>query len=729
MGFLPNKPTAAFLRTKVARRVLLLFFLCAMAPLGLWAVYGYIHVSSELYQNSRERVLGAATNTKHLVVERLQFLEMDLSGVAAGLMSPELPTADISASAGPVFAERFRGIVLQTADGSIEVIHGDEFTPPTVSVILVEHLMSGAPGLVSRAANERAMVLLGRLVDPRDPRRGTLWGQVDSRYLAVAGEDQPGKPDQMDLCLLDRTGLPVHCTVPVPRTVIESWRDESPSLEGAFTVPEQFDWIMDGNRYVAGATQVSLRFSHGYEAPGLTLVFSESRATVLAPMVGFMRQFPLTVVLAILIVLYLANVQIRQSMGPVEELSAGTKRIAARDFESRVVVESKDEFQDLAASFNTMADRLGRQFNALTTINEIDRAVLSALDQEEIIDTVLQRSRGVIACDGVALCLAQGAGDKKPWTLFAADAQGRGRGVKSIRMSADDLRRLEEHPEFFFADPAHMPAYLDGTPFAERGIRSFVVLPIFLKQQLAGLIGLGYADRPDLDEEDLVQARQLTDQVAVALSNARLIDELDQFNWGALAALAQTVDAKSPWTAGHSQRVTRLSLLVARKMALSADQIDVLHRGGLLHDIGKIGVPAEILDKPGALTPDEMQIMRDHVTVGARILTPIAAYADMIPIVLRHHERLDGTGYPDGLMGDDIPFLARLLAVPDVFDALTSDRPYRNALPRENALDFLQENTGTHFEPEVMRAFEAVMAEPEPEIPEDLSLVFPRMTA
>ena len=255
------------------------------------------------------------------------------------------------------------------------------------------------------------------------------------------------------------------------------------------------------------------------------------------------------------------------------------------------------------------------------------------------------------------------------------------------------------------------------------------MLPIFLKQKLSGVVGLGYREAPDLTEEDLVQARQLADQVAVALSNARLIEELDQFNWGALAALAQTVDAKSPWTAGHSQRVTRLSLMVGRRMDLPAEQIDVLHRGGLLHDIGKIGVPADILDKPGTLTPEEMQTMRDHVTVGARILTPIAAYADMIPIVLRHHERIDGSGYPDGLAGEEIPFLARLLAVPDVFDAVTSDRPYRDAWPPERAVDFIIEHTAAHFDPRVVDAFRAVMAEPTPEIPEELSLVFPKVSA
>ena len=138
---------------------------------------------------------------------------------------------------------------------------------------------------------------------------------------------------------------------------------------------------------------------------------------------------------------------------------------------------------------------------------------------------------------------------------------------------------------------------------------------------------------------------------------------------------------------------------------MSSEEIEKLHRGGLLHDIGKIGVPADVLDKPGALNAEEMQIMRSHVTVGARILEPIASYRDVIPVVLYHHEWFNGNGYPEGLKGDDIPLLARVLAVPDVFDAITSDRPYRMSLGLERACEVIRGNAGTHFDPEVVEAF------------------------
>src|SRR5206468_8382401 len=139
-------------------------------------------------------------------------------------------------------------------------------------------------------------------------------------------------------------------------------------------------------------------------------------------------------------------------------------------------------------------------------------------------------------------------------------------------------------------------------------------------------------------------------------------------------------------TAGHSERVTAFAVEIARRLGLGEAELMQLHRGGLLHDIGKIGVPRELLEKQAPLTRDERRRMEAHTTTGARILAPIASFGDVIPLVRSHHELLDGSGYPDGLRGDEIPPLVRILTVADVFDALVSERPYRTAWPAELAL-------------------------------------------
>jgi len=429
-------------------------------------------------------------------------------------------------------------------------------------------------------------------------------------------------------------------------------------------------------------------------------------------MAKFRKTFPLVILLSLWVVLLLSVSQIRRSLVPLERLREGTRRIAGRDFASRVTVASGDEFEDLAASFNAMAGELGRQFHTLATVAEIDRAILSALDPKAIATTVLNRMPDVFPCDGVCVTLLD------PVTpgaarMYLRDGDREGEPlVEAVALTRGDAEELRANPErLIIAAGNRVPGYL--APLATRGSTAFLVLPIFLDEKLSALIALGYGDLPVQSQEDLVRARQVADQVAVALSNARLVEELDQLNWGTLQALARAIDAKSPWTAGHSGRVTELALKIGRVLGLSQKELDTLHRGGLLHDIGKIGTPPAILDKPGKLTEEENRIMREHPRLGARILEPIPAYADVIPIVLHHHEWFDGTGYPDGLAGEAISLRARIFAVADVFDALRSDRPYRAGFEQEHVIAIITQGAGRQFDPRVVEAFLKVMAQEE----------------
>ncbi|MCC7051648.1 MAG: HD domain-containing protein [Gemmatimonadaceae bacterium] len=191
----------------------------------------------------------------------------------------------------------------------------------------------------------------------------------------------------------------------------------------------------------------------------------------------------------------------------------------------------------------------------------------------------------------------------------------------------------------------------------------------------------------------------------MASSLHQTLQRLDALQAGTVLAFARAIDANSPWTAGHSERVTTVALEIGRTLHLSAADLDTLRRGGLLHDIGKIAVPPEILDKARRLSDEEWVVMRRHPVVGCEILAPIPAFADTLPIVRWHHERMDGTGYPDQLRGEEIPWLARIAAVADVFDALASHRPYRAGLSTREACDIIQRSSGTHFDPRVVHAF------------------------
>jgi putative two-component system response regulator len=189
----------------------------------------------------------------------------------------------------------------------------------------------------------------------------------------------------------------------------------------------------------------------------------------------------------------------------------------------------------------------------------------------------------------------------------------------------------------------------------------------------------------------------------------RLIEERDSAE-AVVFALARAVEAKSPFTHGHSERVLRYSLELADAAGIEIRQREVLKKGALLHDIGKIKIPDAILDKPGQLTEEEFDTIRAHPLTGVRIVERLTSMREALPLIRSHHERLDGKGYPDGLKGDEIPFLVRLLSVCDIYDSLSSDRPYRSSIPHDECLRIMVDNAqGGGLDLGLVRLFERIM--------------------
>ncbi|MBI4746585.1 MAG: HD-GYP domain-containing protein, partial [Deltaproteobacteria bacterium] len=182
----------------------------------------------------------------------------------------------------------------------------------------------------------------------------------------------------------------------------------------------------------------------------------------------------------------------------------------------------------------------------------------------------------------------------------------------------------------------------------------------------------------------------------------------------AMESLASAIEAKSPWTRGHSERVADYALKIGAGMELPDDELEKLRIAALLHDIGKIGTDDGILDKPGKLTGAEYDSIKRHPGKGAEMLAPIRQLHDIIPWIRGHHERFDGTGYPDGLRGEDIPLYARILAVADTFDSMTAERPYRTTPGKAQALEEIQRHAGTQFDPRMVEAFLRVEAPASP---------------
>ncbi|WP_412850197.1 HD-GYP domain-containing protein [Brevibacillus invocatus] len=183
------------------------------------------------------------------------------------------------------------------------------------------------------------------------------------------------------------------------------------------------------------------------------------------------------------------------------------------------------------------------------------------------------------------------------------------------------------------------------------------------------------------------------------------VEEVKNFNHKFLTTMAASIDARDHYTSGHSQRVAHWGREIAKQIGMSPEKVEEVYFGGILHDIGKIGIEDEILNKKGKLTPEEYDKIKQHTVIGYEIIKQAGMFHELLPAIRSHHERIDGKGYPDGLVGNEIPLIARILAISDAFDAMVADRPYRKGLPVEEALQEIRRGAGTQFDEELASYF------------------------
>jgi HD-GYP domain-containing protein (c-di-GMP phosphodiesterase class II) len=246
----------------------------------------------------------------------------------------------------------------------------------------------------------------------------------------------------------------------------------------------------------------------------------------------------------------------------------------------------------------------------------------------------------------------------------------------------------------------------------QAGFTSCVGLPLIAKGQVKGVLELYQRELTSLDTESHAFLEALAGQAAIAIDNAQLFDTLQGSQSELMLAYDETIegwsqamDLRDKETVGHSRRVTELAVKLAGVISYSTDDLIHIRRGALLHDIGNLGVPEEILGKAGPLTDEEWVVLRKHPQLAYDLLSSITYLRPALDIPYCHHEKWDGSGYPRGLKAGQIPLAARIFSVVDVWDALNSDRPYRPAWSMEKALEYIQGQSGKHFDPNVVGAF------------------------
>jgi HD-GYP domain-containing protein (c-di-GMP phosphodiesterase class II) len=312
----------------------------------------------------------------------------------------------------------------------------------------------------------------------------------------------------------------------------------------------------------------------------------------------------------------------------------------------------------------------------------------------------------LVQVEGIAIFVERSIDGRKQLALSA------GSGVITIDPAQADILQMNLISELHDGKEALLDSTEDG-PFKynwPEAVRNLITVPLGTEERMFGfLVATNIQNKPDFDTTDIKLFNSVANQCMVFIENNRLFDELKELFIGSLKALTNSIDAKDQYTRGHSERVAFISRWIAEHLAktqpITEDEIHKIYLAGLLHDIGKIGVSEAVLRKQGRLTDDEHKMIQTHPGIGGSILAEIQQMKDVMPGVMGHHERLDGKGYPNGLSGDEIPLVARIVSLADAFDAMTSKRVYRDAMSIRRALAEIEKGIGTQFDEDVARAF------------------------
>jgi HD-GYP domain-containing protein (c-di-GMP phosphodiesterase class II) len=379
-----------------------------------------------------------------------------------------------------------------------------------------------------------------------------------------------------------------------------------------------------------------------------------------------------------------------------------------------------------ARLFSETQQRLHRLF----ALHSIDAAIGASVDTNVTLNIVLENIMTELKADAAAVLLFN------PLTRMLEYASGRGFRVHAIEgqrlrlgeglagqaalqrraINITDLQKTEEvaqvmeHPVSNSASA--LVKYLEGENFI-----GYHAIPLIAKGQIQGVLEIFRRTHMQVDQEWISFFEMLAGQTAIAIDNGRLFVNLQQSNLeltlaydATIQGWSQALELRDEDTEGHTLRVTDLTLRLIQVMGIEEVETEHARRGSLLHDIGKIAIPDSILLKPGPLDEREWSVMRQHPQYAYNLLFPITYLRPAIHIPYCHHEKWDGSGYPRGLKGEEIPIVARIFSIVDVFDALTSNRPYRPAWTREKALEYIREQTGKHFDPKVVNAFMTLLA-------------------
>ncbi len=373
--------------------------------------------------------------------------------------------------------------------------------------------------------------------------------------------------------------------------------------------------------------------------------------------------------------------------------------------ERKILLENRTLNDEIRAkkALEEMNRKLERKVKEQAILFAISDTLGRTLNSRELYDQIVFLTKKLTGMEHVYFWVL----NHQEGMLYLVSAEGEYPGSWE-RISLGDLKSplvRAVHEEIPLLLP---PGHLKDLPFEDRGA---VVVPFKIRKEPFGLLAAVPGEGKRVSQEEaLFLMHLLGERASLTVENLLLYESVSMNLLATLKALVQSLEAKDPYTRQHSQRVTEVAVQLAYIMGCTAEEIDAIRFAGHLHDIGKIGIRDQVLLKPGKLTEEEYEIIKQHPVIGEEIISHIGLLPLERAIIRHHHERWDGGGYPDGLSGEDIPKLSRILAVADTFDAMTSCRPYRGAMCSGDAKGEIKRCSGTQFDPEVVEAFEEWLA-------------------
>jgi HD-GYP domain-containing protein (c-di-GMP phosphodiesterase class II)/PAS domain-containing protein len=362
-------------------------------------------------------------------------------------------------------------------------------------------------------------------------------------------------------------------------------------------------------------------------------------------------------------------------------------------------------------------DKIKKQFSYINSLHTIDKAISSSLDLSITLNILLEQVLNQLRIDAASVLLFN------PHSHSLEYAAGKGFRTDIIKSSSLRLgkgyagRAAIERKPLVINDFMKPPDGILSTSLIKaEGFMAYIATPLIAKGEVKGVLEIYHRSAREHDPEWMDFLKTLAGQAAIAIDNANMVEDLHHTYEDLIMAYESTIDGwsraldfRDNETEGHSQRVTELTLKLSSRMGIKNEELMHIRRGALLHDIGKLGVPDGVLLKPGKLTEEEWVLMKRHPVIAYEILSPISFLRPALDIPYYHHEKWDGTGYPTGLKGEQIPISARIFALVDIFDALISDRPYRGAWQLDKVLEYIRSISGTHLDPKVVDEFFSIM--------------------